>query len=180
MTAAVRIHLDQRTLKQHLHYDPETGVFTRLRADTNTVTIGEVAGGPWYRKAKPDDKYWVISIENIRYQAHRLAWLYMTGEWPEDKVDHWDHDGLNNRWKNLRAATHVENIRNSRIRSNNTSGYKGVSWDVNRGKWQVGIRYDGKRHALGRFDDKEEAIAAYAAAAKRIFGEFAYLGDEKA
>lgn len=97
----------------------------------------------------------------------------MTGAWPEHKVDHWDRDGLNNRWANLRSATVSQNLQNSGIRADNTSGFKGVSWSSSRGKWVAQISIYGKRTPLGRYFIKDEAIAAYRAAAERHFGEFA-------
>lgn len=97
----------------------------------------------------------------------------MTGEWPDKRMDHRDLDRSNNRWSNLRLASNTENGANRAKGKNNTSGHKGVSWCKNRQKWQAGIKINYRRKALGRFDTKEEAAAAYAVAAQELFGEFA-------
>ena len=100
-----------------------------------------------------------------------MAWLYMTGSWPAKDIDHKDGDGLNNSWCNLREATRLENSGNSRRRSDNTSGAKGVRLD--RGKWIAQIVVAGKLRRLGTFNTLEAAAAAYEAAATEHFGEFA-------
>lgn len=89
-------------------------------------------------------------------------------------VDHRDGDGLNNRMENLRAATHAENSRNQQIKSNNTSGYKGVSYYKSMRKWVATINIPGRGNkAVGFFDTKEAAAAAYHEAAAEHHGEFA-------
>lgn len=88
-------------------------------------------------------------------------------------VDHKDCDGLNCVRGNLRLASNTENSRNQRISSRNTSGYKGVTWNKKSGKWQAGIKFDGKSYHLGLFDDPALAHAAYCEKAKELFGEFA-------
>ena len=101
---------------------------------------------------------------------HRLILECKIGE----QGDHRNHNGLDNRRFNLRTCSPGQNRANQRLRKNNTSGYKGVSWDKSRGKWQVGIKPFGeKRRALGRYSDKETAARAYDEAARRLFGEFA-------
>lgn len=88
-------------------------------------------------------------------------------------VDHIDGDGLNNRRSNLRAATRSENIRNRRTNTNNTSGYKGVSFNRKLGVWVSYIFIDGRNKYLGKFREPQEAHHAYCAAAKKYYGEFA-------
>jgi len=92
-----------------------------------------------------------------------------------EQIDHIDRNGLNNRRINLRAATTGQNKANQGRYHNNTSGYKGVYWELDRGKWraQVGIR--GRRVHLGRFNDPRDAARAYNEAAMKHFGEFACL-----
>lgn len=89
------------------------------------------------------------------------------------KTDHRDHDGLNNTRVNLRNCTHAQNQQNRDRLPNNTSGYKGVSW--NKGKWQAHISVDNKLIGLGRFSDVKDAARAYNEAAKNFYGEFALL-----
>jgi len=121
-----------------------------------------------------DDKgYYRVSIGRKRPFLHRLlAQAFIPN--PEGKpcVDHIDGDPQNNSILNLRWATRSENQYNSRIRTDNTSGYKGVYFDKAAGKWRVRIKVDGKEKYLGRFHTKEEAAAVYEEAAKELHGEF--------
>lgn len=89
--------------------------------------------------------------------------------------DHRDGDGLNNLPSNLRLATHAQNMQNKRPNENSTSRYKGVNWDVSRGKWLSRIRLEERQKNLGRYDSEVEAAQAYDRAAKGAWGEFAYL-----
>jgi len=134
---------------------------------SNSVKAGDVAGrgsGGGYRQ---------ISVDNRLYLAHRLAWLYMTGEWPEVQIDHVNMDRADNRFVNLRQATRSENKGNMRAQANNASGLKGVYWHKRAGKWCAQINTNGTRRHLGCFDSPEAAHAAYIASAKKHFGEFA-------
>ncbi len=89
--------------------------------------------------------------------------------------DHIDGNGLNNRRSNLRPASNSQQVANQGVRSDNTSGYKGVTWREDRGKWEAKIQSGGKRRCLGLFDDKIEAAKVYDHAALEAFGEFAVL-----
>lgn len=161
--------LTQERLKELLSYDPETGIFRWLQ-DRGGKRAGDVAG---CKKRT----YIVISVDDVVYRAHLLAWFYMTGEWPNPFVDHRDTHKHNNAWENLRLATKSQNQANIGRTKANTSGLKGVSryrqgeaW----GKpWQAGIGQNGKRIHLGHFATKEAAHAAYINAAELLFGEFA-------
>ena len=104
-------------------------------------------------------------------KMHRL----IMGAPPRMDVDHRDHDGLNNRRENLRLATRSQNMANGRIRPDNTSGFRGVTWDVERGAWRAQIMVAGRKSFLGRFPSAEEAARAYDAAVLEAFGEFATL-----
>jgi hypothetical protein len=108
--------------------------------------------------------YVVIWVEGARYRAHRLAFLYQTGEWPKNLVDHIDGDPSNNRWANLREATSKENGQNKAVGVNNRSGYLGVGWHKTNRKWQASIKVSGRLKHLGYFDDPALAAAAYAKA----------------
>jgi len=163
-------YLDQKILQAILHYDPATGIFVwRIRPDCpktwNTRYAGKVAGYDW--KASTNVTYRCIRIFDWPFLGHRLAYLYMTGEWPQETVDHRDLDGLNNAWDNLRPAT------KSPAPCTNTSGLKGVSRQSGTRRYRATIRVDGRQQWLGSFSTKEEAAAAYAAAAKAKSGEFA-------
>ena len=156
-------------LRELLNYDPETGRFV-WRVLRGAARVGMEAG-----RVVRDSKisYLIVRIDCCDYKAHRLAWLYMTGKWPLDQIDHKDGKGTNNRFSNLRAATASENMHNSRLRCDNTSGYKGVYYNKARGRWMGRIKVSGKIHYLGYFDTVEEARSAYQAAAEKHFGEFA-------
>lgn len=163
--------ITQERLKELLHYDPNTGVFT-WRIALGSRSAGSAAGCVWKGKC---NKYIHVRIDRKLYYGQILAWLYMTGGYPPDEVDHKDGDGLNNRWKNLRPASRFENMRNTRKRSNNTSGFKGVSYVKKHDRWTADIGHFGKRHHLGYFGSPEEAHAAYRVAAIRLHGEYARL-----
>ena len=147
-------------LRELLHYDPDTGVFTWLVNSRNTKP-GQVAG---YCRGK----YRQISIDGVLYFAHRLAFLHMTGEWPSFDVDHRNGHRSDNRWCNIRPADRSENNQNLGMRSDNSSGYKGVWFNKSNGKWSAMISHRGKRRFLGNFSSAEDAYAAYLAAKSQL------------
>lgn len=112
--------LTQESLKELLSYDPDTGFFTYLVSKKGWVRKGYRAGSIHC------DGYRHISIGGRLWLEHRLAWLYMTGEWPEFKIDHRDGERSNNAWLNLRSATDQQNSFNQKVRSSNTSGFRNV------------------------------------------------------
>lgn len=117
---------------------------------------------------------WRIKIDYVEYAGHRLAWLYVTGEWPPIDIDHEDRDPLNNRWDNLRLATPSQNGANKMALPNST-GFKGVGHSQNnkRNPYTAMITVHQKKIYLGCFQTPEAAHAAYYKAAKEHFGEFA-------
>jgi hypothetical protein len=156
-------------LREVLAYEPATGVFTWLVRTTNSVKVGDVAG------CVNKGGYVHITIDGCCYLAHRLAWLYMSGEWPVDDLDHINGDRADNRICNLRDATESQNIANSRMQVNNKSGFKGVSWHKYARKWCACIGLNGKVKHLGYFDSPEGAFMEYCFAAWRNFGDFANI-----
>ena len=158
-----------------LDYDAETGVFTwRWRDDVpyaiNSQFFGKAAGG------LSNNGYIWISIKYKLYYAHRLAWFYVHGVWPDRQVDHIKNPITDNRICNLRLATHSQNMKNRKIHKNNTSGYKGVTWRKDKNKWQAQIKVNGKKYRLGRFDCPKKAHEAYCEAAEKLHGEFSKAG----
>lgn len=152
-------------LRELLKYDPETGVFTWLVCRGSRAPFGGVAG------TKHHSGYRQIKIDGCVYLSHRLAWLWMTGEWPTHHVDHDERDGGDNTWTRLREASSSQNAANRAVQSNNKLGVKGVN--VHRGMFRAGIQINGKYKHLGYFSTAAEAATAYANAAKLNFGEFA-------
>lgn len=166
---ANRNDLTAEQLRSLLRYSPRTGLFIWLVASGPRSKIGAIAGY-WGKNGG----YVHISVAGHLYKAHRLAWLYMTGTWPPDEVDHRNLLKWDNRWRNLRAATRVLNMGNLGSRKNNKSGIKGVCWSKQRLRWvaQIG-KAGGGRVNLGHFGTKEEAASAYASAALKKWGAFA-------
>lgn len=111
------------------------------------------------------------------FLLHRLVWLYFNDTIP-DMLDHINRDRYDNRIENLRGApSRAFNTVNSVPRSDNTSGYKGVTWHKNVGKWHCSIFKDGKRHYIGIFNDPKEAAKKYNEMAVELFGNFAHLNE---
>lgn len=164
--------LSQERLKEVLDYDSETGVFTWKVGRGGRAKAGARAGSTPMGALK----YRQIKIDNKAYCEHRLAWLYVYGEFPKDCLDHSDGNTENNSLKNLREATCSQNVWNSKKRTTNKSGHKGVSWCKRRGKWRACIHHANKQHHLGYFDDIGVAIKTYQVAAKKYHGEFVNHG----
>lgn len=145
-----------------LDYDPITGVF-KWKVSRGRAIAGRATG------SKNSRGYLVIVIDSVNYKAHRLAWLYQTGEWPSRQIDHIDGNVANNRFANLRDTTTRVNQQNQRKpRSDNSTGYLGVS--RSKGRFVAQISVAGKYHSLGYFDTAEEASTAYLDC-KRLFHE---------
>lgn len=159
--------LTHARLTQLFHYDPDTGLFSWKISTAICVKVGGIAG------SETERGYVRIMIGNKHYKAHRLAWFYVTGEWPSDQIDHINGNRSDNRFANLREASHAENVRNRGLQVNNTSGFKGVHFLKCTGRWRSYITVNSKKKHLGYFDTAEEAHAAYCKAAEKYHGEFA-------
>ena len=154
------------SLKEILDYNPGTGIFSWKIYRNRPAKLGQKCG------CVRDGKYFCISINYVDYFAHRLAWLYMTGEWPENTVDHKNRIKTDNRWCNLREATYSQNIANSPNRQN-SSGYRGSYKRKDRkNMWRAVIMKEGKRINLGYYKSAKEAHDAYLKGRKILFGEF--------
>jgi hypothetical protein len=153
-------------LKELLSYDPETGEF-HWRVDRgHNARQGQRAGTI---NAKG---YRVIEIDSKAHREHRLAWLYVTGKWPEHEIDHRDLDKLNNRFDNLRPATRSQNTCNKPVETRSSTGVRGVTRREN-GKFRAIITVQRKRIHLGTFDTLPLAHMAYIEAAVEHHGPFA-------
>ena len=175
MTKGKAPRVDRETIRRLLIYCPYSGLFVwRQRSDVekawNTRYSGKQAGTNW---KIGQQTYRRITALNWPFLAHRLAVLYMTGEWPAEVVDHADGDGTNNKWNNLRLANKSQNLANSKVFRNNVVGLRGVTIHKPTGKYRATIQEDGKQKYIGHFDTAAEAHAAYVSEAQRIYGEFA-------
>lgn len=157
--------LTQSRLKEVLAYDPVTGVFTWKVALGKRRKAGEVAG------TMHNAGYRTIRIDGVSHYSHRLAWLFEHGDAPP-LLDHRNRNKGASGINNLRPATPTQNAYNRKVRKDNSSGIKGVSWFKPAGKWRAVIRVGGKNKHLGLFDDVEAAKSAYDEAAKELHGEF--------
>ena len=146
--------LTQIQLKEIIEYNPETGVFkwTNKKRWTNKRTVGHI----------DKDGYHSIMIDGRNWRAHRLAWLYVYGELP-DQIDHINHQKSDNRIANLRSVTNQQNQMNRRY-TGNSAGFMGVCYDKSRKQYKPHIKVDQELINLGRYDSLEEAIGARIAA----------------
>lgn len=154
-----------------LDYCPETGVFTwrmnmyRTKAGTRA---GSVSGANGYVR---------ITLAGVGYKAHRLAWFYVHGVWPDKHVDHINRDRTDNRIENLRLVDQIQNTQNMSKRKNSACQFKGVTpLTRNKSRFVAQIRYDGKQRVIGVFATQEEAHKAYCDAARVQFGEYFCAG----
>lgn len=158
--------ITQERLKELLSYDPLTGVFLWRGGQKKTVA-GTVAG------TVDKDGYIIICADQKLYRAHRLAWLWMTGDWPKGQIDHKDLVKTNNQFSNLRDATKSQNMWNLKCRSNSATGIKGVQYDARRGLYYAKITANGRKTWLGYHKTADAAAAAYRTASTEQHQQFA-------
>jgi len=154
--------LTQARLKELLHYCPDTGVFTWRKTN-------KPAGYIWSAKTNKT-KYLLIGVNYKLIRAHRLAWMYVNGSFPEGQIDHVDGDGLNNRINNLRVVSPLENCRNRPKYSNNKTGVVGVFWHKGKKSYIAKIMITGKhKHLLSTRDFFEACCARKSAEVEHNF-----------
>lgn len=159
MAAAILTADRLRTL---LHYDPATGYFTRLVSIAANAMAGTMPG-------TTHNGYVTIAVDGKRYRAHRLAWLYVHGEWPAHQIDHINGVRDDNRIANLRdvpSATNSENHREAR--SGSGSGLLGAYWCADKGCYKACIRVAGKLKFLKNCETADEAHAIYLEAKRKL------------
>ena len=149
-------------LVELLVYNPSNGFFT-WKQDQGRIRLGATAGS--LRK----DGYLQIMLNHKLYLAHRLAWFYITQEWPTEQIDHVNKNRSDNRLCNLRLATNKQNGENLPMLCTNVSGHRGVSWDTSRKKWKAQIKHHGRNIFLGRFESLTDAAEAARVARSRLF-----------
>ncbi|AUX94234.1 HNH endonuclease signature motif containing protein [Mixta gaviniae] len=167
-----KLEINADYLRECVSYNPYAGVFTwnvrpiehfkdaRAQKIWNTKYSGKQAG------ALMKSGYVLIRIHKQCYYAHRLAWLYMNGSWPQE-IDHINGSPADNRIGNLRSVSHAENGKNVKIPSHNSTGVIGVCIPNDGGRIQARIQVDGKQIKLGRFDSIEEAKKARLIASRK-------------
>lgn len=157
--------LSHERLKEVLRYCKDTGWFYRL---TNTrgwrYPIGSVSGA-----VNPIHGYVMIRVDNKLHYGHRLAWFYVTGQWPIDEIDHANRNRADNRWANLREATRGQNQANRKVKR---KGLKGVT-PTPEGRWKARAGFDGEQVHIGHFETEKDAHMAYRVTAKKLHKEFA-------
>lgn len=154
-------HLNAERLRELLNYDPETGIVS-WKIDRARIKAGTPAGGP------NDQGYILLRVDGHAIRAHRVAWAVMTGEFPEHQIDHINRIRSDNRWINLREATHSENHQNLVVRKDCRHGFRGIELHSS-GLWKARLSINKKRIILGYYKTPEEAYAA------RIAGELKYF-----
>lgn len=150
-------------------YDPATGVVNRAASDSPNATLGPVT-------RVNTNGYIVAKIGKVEHEAHRIAWLLTHGSWPARQIDHKNGIKTDNKLSNLREVDQSRNQWNGALRSDNTSGYKGV-YPTRNGKFGARIKQFGKRIHLGTFETAIAAHEAYCAEARIRFGEHANSGQ---
>ena len=155
-------NIDCNQLREILEYQPDTGLFF-WKTSGKGIKKNRKAGH------LSKDGYIDIRIKNWLYPAHRVAWVMMTGSWPDNFVDHINRIRSDNRFVNLREATKAENAQNTDLPSNNTSGYKGVVWHKPNRNWCAQIFINKKHIHLGSFENLQDAINARIEAEKQFF-----------
>lgn len=147
-------------LKEFIHYNPNTGIFTWLKVPPHSrVKAGDTAGNGVMRYPR-------ISLNNWHYSAHRLAFFYITGAWPKDQIDHIDGDTKNIKWENLREATRQQNGWNRKVFKTNKLGQKNIRLTKS-GKFRLVL-------CIGVYDTLEEAIGIRNKALQTLQKEFAH------
>jgi hypothetical protein len=154
--------LTQERLKELLHYDPSIGLFTRIKG-VKGFAAGSRVGSANYLG------YTMIGVDRKEYRAHRLAFLYITGEMPDCFIDHINGVKNDNRFDNLRLSNHSKNNQNQRRPHNDSlTGIMGVTFDKKRGLYKAQITVNCKTIGIGRYKTPEEAHAAYLKAKREM------------
>ncbi len=154
-------------LKRDYEYNPETGYFT-FKSSRGGKRKGSKANSVMSYCG-----YIRITVGNVRYLAHRMAWLYVTGKLPVDQLDHINGNRQDNRFVNFREVTDQQNKFNKLKICTNTSGVKNVHWCKKTKTWNVTMMRSKKSMYFGSFSTIEEAKVVAEAVRERLYGEFA-------
>lgn len=162
--------ITQSRVRELLNYDPESGELCWRISRGNRIPAGKVI------KCVGNHGYIVVRIDGVLHLAHRIIYLYMTGNFPERFLDHVNGNRTDNTWANLREASLFENSQNTKIRSDNRSGIKGVYRPRGKDFWIARINYKGQHHHLGVFSTKQDAGEAVRGARDALHRQFANHG----
>jgi hypothetical protein len=154
-------------LRKLFSYNPDTGTIVRA------VSAGRCSAGETVFALDRDYLHVRVTWDGRKHKiyGHVLAWVLYYGTYPSRKIAHLNDNCADNRLKNLAERGDHHHARHSRMKSNNTSGAKGISWDCRRQLWKVEITVDYKNKFVGRFADKDQALAAYIAASQEHHGD---------
>lgn len=165
------MEITQEFLKSILHYDQDTGEMIWIKPNKyHCELLGKIAGCP--ARANKDKIYWNIQILGKKYKRSRIAWMWMTGSFPKDCIDHKDGNSLNDKWENLREASVLENSWNHKTRKRKYDFPMGVRQSVS-GKYVARISHLKRQFTIGTFDTVKEARDAYMKEREKRFGQFA-------
>lgn len=159
--------ITQERIKELFDYRDDGNLVRKVTVQSRSMA-GQVAGGV------TGEGRVLVSVDYRRYKAHRLVWLWHHGTMPPE-IDHIDGNPSNNRIENLRAVTHAQNMKNSKMPVTNTTGYKGVRYHKGNAKWTAQISINNRSKYLGSFESPEDAAEAYRSAAREHYGEFARI-----
>ena len=160
-----KCNLTAEEARYFFDYDKETGNLIRIIASKNHPhTLNKVAGSKW-RNGRV-----IVSVPGgRRFQAHRLVWLWVYGEWPKYEIDHINGNPSDNRIENLRDVTRSVNGENQRAAMvDSRSGILGATWVESRQRYHVAIKAKGKHYFIGSFKDQDQARDAYVTAKRKL------------
>lgn len=161
--------ITQKRLKEVLNYDPETGIFTWKIKISKKIIVGTEP------RSLNRYGYKRIRIDKRDYMAHRLAFLYMTGEFPKDQVDHINRIRTDNRFCNLRNASNAQNQWNKSKLRNNSTGFKGIHFANRERRFVAKVNVENKTICIGYFKELKCAVEAYENFVRKAHGEFSCL-----
>ena len=164
--------LDVDVVLAHVRYDPKTGEirWKKVPLRSRKAEVGSVAD---YATL---NGYRVVYLLGRWVYSHRIAWASAWMVWPSGVIDHINRNPGDNRWANLRLATRSQNQCNHKRREDNRSGFKGVGWSIQKGMWRVRVRFCGKEHHGGFFNELDDAVRAATKLRQKHQGKFANHG----
>jgi len=161
-------------VRQAFWYNKKTGELIWLIQSGSRSIPGQRAGSIHTDQEGYQSRY--ITLDKRLYRSAHVIWIWMTGKWPTETIDHKNTDSLDDSWDNLREANQSQQQRNKGLQKNSTTGFKCVYWDKDRSCYTVRVKANGKRLRLGRFKTAEEAHQAYLVKIDSLHGEFANAG----